>query len=325
MSVLIDLLYCLNDSFDSRILPASGRLKRHIIAAIISALLLCLPGHTLANKTKYFQCTANSVQLLTQPSVAQNASQSDFPELRIQQKPETTQLSYPLIAQDPHDPKAFTEGLLFHEGYLFESTGLLGRSELRKINFLTGKSIHSRPVPDMFFAEGLTVLNGELIQLSWKLGQAYVYQPENLNLIRQFSFPGEGWGITTLKEQLVISDGSSLLKFLDSSNLQLTHSLRVTDQGHDVNGLNELETVDGWLYANVWPSPCIVKINPENGQVQGWLNLSLLSPATDNDWHTAMNGIAYDPKSKHFFITGKYWPSLYEIKLSTAHLKQSPR
>ncbi|NOR69308.1 MAG: glutaminyl-peptide cyclotransferase, partial [Methylomarinum sp.] len=211
--------------------------------------------------------------------------------------------------------KAFTEGLLFHEGYLFESTGLLGRSELRKIDIASGKIIHSRSVADMFFAEGLTLLNGELIQLSWKLGQAYVYQLETLNLIRQFPYPGDGWGITTLKNQLVISDGTSIVKFLDSSNLQLTHQLRVTDQGIDINGLNELETVDGWLYANVWPSPCIVKINPENGQVQGWLNLSLLNHATDNDWHTAMNGIAYDPKSMHLFITGKYWPSLYEIKL----------
>ncbi len=281
------------------------KVKAYTYIIFNTLLLISFSGQVFATgimqQTISQQCNANTIALpLQSASVAQPAS---------------VKLSYQLVAKYPHDPKAFTEGLLFHAGYLFESIGLLGASELRKVDLYTGKVIRSRRPADIFFAEGLSLFNGELIQLSWKLGIAYVYQTDNLNLVRKFNYSGEGWGATTLGEQLIISNGSSQLQFFDPQNANPLKSLQVSDQGQKISGLNELELADGLLYANIWLSPCIVQIDPTNGRVLGWLNLSSLSPLADNGWETAMNGIAYDPEKKHFFITGKHWPDLYEIKI----------
>ncbi|WP_305910005.1 glutaminyl-peptide cyclotransferase [Methylomarinum sp. Ch1-1] len=223
---------------------------------------------------------------------------------------------YQLIAQYPHDPEAFTEGLVFHQGQLFESTGLLGASTIRKVDIESGQVINSLALPNRFFAEGLTALNNELIQLTWKMGRVFIYRPDTLQVVRTFDYPGEAWGLTSIDGSLVISNGSSELHFIDPESLRLIKTLKVNSKGQPIGGLNELEFVEGAIYAIVWPSPCIVKIDPADGEVLAWLNMSSLSPIVDPDWRTVLNGIAYDPVKRHFFVTGKHWPYLYAIKLS---------
>lgn len=251
--------------------------------------------------------TANAVDL-KQPDSRYDSSINETPYYR-----------YHVIARYPHDPEAFTEGLLFHANHLFESTGLLGKSTLRKVDINTGVIIKHHAVTNYFFAEGLTILDGKLVQMTWKRGRAFLYNPDTLQVIGTFNFPEEAWGLTTIDKLLVISNGSSKLLFYDPTLEKIVNTINVHDQDIDVQGLNELEYVNGRLYANVWPTPCIAEIAPDSGAVLGWLNLSALSPAPTTDWRTVMNGIAYEPNKKHFFITGKHWPYLYEIEKLAAN------
>lgn len=226
---------------------------------------------------------------------------------------------YRVIARYPHDSKAFTEGLLFHDNRLFESTGLLGKSTLREVDIATGAIIKQHDVSGYYFAEGLTNFKNKLVQLTWKRGRAFLYDFETLNINDTFDLPGETWGVTTIDKLLVISNGTSELIFYDPNSQKIVKTLNVHDQGRKIQGLNELEYADGRLYANVWPTPCIAEISPGTGAVQGWLNLSALLPAPTTNWKNVMNGIAYDSDKKRFFITGKHWPYLYEIEKLAAN------
>ncbi len=223
---------------------------------------------------------------------------------------------YKVINTYPHDPLAFTQGLIFKDGYLYESTGNYGHSSLRKVELKTGNILQNKRMENKIFAEGLTSFNQQLVQLSWKKGTAFIYSTDSFDLIKTFSYPGEGWGLTSFNNQLIMSDGSSVLRFLDPVTFKVISRLSVTLQGRPVKHLNELEMVKGKIFANVWRSDQIVIISPQTGQVIGVVNLAgLLKKYAAGARANVLNGIAYDTEGDRLFVTGKHWPKLFEIKL----------
>jgi len=223
---------------------------------------------------------------------------------------------YEVINTYPHDPTAFTQGLIFKDGYLYESTGNYGHSSLRKVELETGKVVKNKNIDDDIFAEGLTLYNQQLIQLSWKAGTAFIYDEDSFDLIKTFSYPGEGWGLTSYNKQLILSDGSSVLRFLDPVTFKEIRRLSVSRYSRPVEHLNELEMVKGNIFANAWLTDHLVIISPDSGQVVGVVDLTdLLKKYSPNTRANVLNGIAYDPVGDRLFVTGKYWPNLFEIKL----------
>ena len=233
--------------------------------------------------------------------------------------PNAPEYGYRVIASHPHDPEAFTQGLLFAADKLYESTGGYGTSSLRILDLASGRVLRERRLPDNRFGEGLALSGGQLHQLSWKAGIGYIHEASNLAPVGEFRYPGEGWGLAANGESLVMSDGSAELRFLDPASLTETRRIQVRDGDRPVSGLNELEYVEDALYANVWPTDRIAIINPVNGQVRGWLDLTGLLPLVFRTPRTdVLNGIAYDAASKRLFVTGKLWPRLFQIEV-TAH------
>jgi glutamine cyclotransferase len=228
---------------------------------------------------------------------------------------DTQVYSYRVVNVYPHDPEAFTQGLVYRDGFLYESTGLNGRSSLRKVRLETGEVIQQRQVDAQYFGEGLADWGGKLIQLTWRSNVGFVYDRASFNLERTFAYVGEGWGLTHDDTRLIMSDGSSSLRFLDPATLQETGRLTVTDRGRPVGGLNELEVVRGEIYANVWQTDRIARIAPASGHVTGWIDLSGLLPPSDQRGVDVLNGIAYDGEHDRLFVTGKLWPKLFEIAL----------
>ncbi len=223
---------------------------------------------------------------------------------------------YQVLARFPHRTSAFTEGLVFYKNNLYESTGLLGESRVVKLNLNTGKALVKSNITEIYFGEGLTVFKQQLVQISLKKGKVLFFRPDNLQLIKEMKFEHEAWGSTTIENRLVISDGSSNLLFINPEDFKINKILKVTLQDKKISGLNELEFAEGNIYANVWPSNCIVEINPSNGEITGWLDLSKLLPEEDLLPESAvLNGIAYHKQKHSFFITGKLWPFIYQIKL----------
>ena len=226
--------------------------------------------------------------------------------------------NYKTINAYPHDPQAFTQGLLFKDGFLYEGTGLNGRSSLRRTMLETGKVMKVHNLPQEFFGEGITVHGDKIIQLTWKTRIGFVYDKDSFKLLKTFSYPTEGWGITNDGKQLIMSDGTAYLYFLDPETFKETGRVEVLDGNTPVTRLNELEYVRGEVFANVWLTDRIVKIDPRTGKVKGWIDLEGLSPIKDGDKMKALNGIAYDAKDDRLFVTGKLWPKLYEIKVVPA-------
>jgi len=223
---------------------------------------------------------------------------------------------YDIIKRIPHDQTAFTQGLVFYQGKLFESTGLRGESSVRRIDPETGAVEQSERLPGLLFGEGLTVWKHRLLQLTWTSGTGLIHRPGDLSEAGRFRYGGDGWGAAILDDQLIISDGSSRLRFIDPNNYSPVSSLKVTDQGHAVDGLNELETADGLIFANIYPGDCIAGIDPVSGKVVSWINLAGLMPLSLRPRAEAVtNGIAYNPQNGHWFVTGKLWPYIYEIKI----------
>ena len=225
---------------------------------------------------------------------------------------------YSVVRSYPHDPQAFTQGLEFVDGVLYESTGQHGASGIRRVKLETGEVLQVQPLDRAHFGEGITVWRDRIVQLTWQSGIGFVYDRETLRLQRTFKYAGEGWGLTHDGRRLIMSDGSATgtLRFLDPETLRVTGILRVHDNGRPVAGLNELEFVRGEIYANVWQTERIAVISPASGKVTAWIDLrGLLSPreAAGVD---VMNGIAYDAKGDRLFVTGKYWPRLFEIKIN---------
>ena len=218
---------------------------------------------------------------------------------------------YRVIERHPHDARAFTQGLVYANGFLYESTGRHGASTLRKVRPETGEIIRQRALPDRYFAEGLTSRNGRLVQLTWRSNTGFVYDRASLRRLHTFSYPDEGWGLTDDGDHLIMSDGSDTLRFLDPDTFEEHRRVRVMDGGESVNGLNELEYVGNAIYANVRHTNRIVMIAPDSGRVVGWIDLTGLLRSDQEK----LNGIAYDEDNDRLFVTGKLWPNLFEIEL----------
>jgi glutaminyl-peptide cyclotransferase len=215
----------------------------------------------------------------------------------------------------PHDREAFTQGLIYRDGFLYESTGLNGRSSLRKVDLETGKVLQRRDVDPKYFAEGLTDWDGRLVQLTWQTNIGFVYDLAKFDQQRTFMYSGEGWGITHDDTRLIMSDGTARLRFLDPNTLAETGGVDVTDGGRPVERLNELELVNGEVYANVWQTERIAIIAPDSGHVTAWLDLTGLHQAPGRQNDDVMNGIAYDAAGDRLFVTGKLWPQLFQIRV----------
>jgi glutamine cyclotransferase len=230
--------------------------------------------------------------------------------------PAPAEIDYSIVATYPHDPGAFTQGLVYAGGALYESTGLHGRSSVRRVDLKSGTPLTIRPVPGQFFAEGLTAFGDRLIQLTWRSGTGFVYARGDLRLLGEFRYATDGWGLTQDGSHLIMSDGSATLYFLDPDRFTEVRRIQVRDHRGPVRYLNELEFVGGDIYANVWRSPRILRIDPDSGWVTGSIDLSPLvarmsrEPSTD-----VLNGIAYIPGSGRLLVTGKQWPALYAIEL----------
>ncbi len=220
-----------------------------------------------------------------------------------------------IIAAIPHDSLAFTQGLIYHEGFLYESTGLYGRSSLRKVDAQTGEVLQSIPLGGQYFGEGLALKSGRLVQLTWLEKTAFIYSFPEMALLDTFTYNGQGWGLAADSARFIMSDGSENLYFRDD-NFRLAGTVKVTRDGQPILSLNELEYANGYIYANIWYSNFILQINPQNGQVNRVIDCSELaaieSPA---DPRAVLNGIAYRPDRKTFYCTGKLWRNLFEIRL----------
>ncbi|MES2438893.1 MAG: glutaminyl-peptide cyclotransferase [Verrucomicrobiota bacterium] len=232
------------------------------------------------------------------------------------QKAQPDALSYQIVAIREHDGGAYTQGLQLANGRLFESTGQYGESTVRELDPATGKVLRKRPLAKTVFGEGLTVLGNELWVLTWKENTAYVLEPNTFKPIRTHPYKGEGWGLTNDGRQLIMSDGGSDLKFLSPKDFTVTKTLEVKDGNSPVRMLNELEWIDGQIFANIYLTDKIARISPESGQVTGWLDLrGLRNQLVKPGRAEVLNGIAHDPKTGHLLVTGKYWPQMFEIKL----------
>jgi glutamine cyclotransferase len=216
----------------------------------------------------------------------------------------------------PHDSAAFTQGLFFRDGKLFESTGREGESTIREVALETGQVVRSASLPPEQFGEGSTDWGDQIVSLTWQDGIGYRWRRSDFAPLGTFSYKGEGWGLTNDGKSLIMSDGTAELRFLDPATFAEQRRIRVTADGTDVKELNELEYVDGEILANVWRQSLIARIDPETGKVKGWIGLGAIVGAMKlADPDAVLNGIAYDQQSKKLYVTGKLWPSLYEIKL----------
>lgn len=219
------------------------------------------------------------------------------------------------IGQFPHDREAFTQGLAFHEGRLIEGTGQYGTSELREVELATGKVLRSRPIDKELFGEGIAIHDGRIYQLTWKERVALVYDAREFQPLGHYRYSGEGWGLTSDGTHLIQSDGSATLRFIDPKTFETVRRITVHGLRGNVEKLNELEYVNGEILANIWYNDRIVRIDPSDGRVLGWLDAGQLYPRLRRNREHVLNGIAWDPQAKRLFVTGKNWPTLFEVKL----------
>jgi len=248
----------------------------------------------------------------------EDANTSGTPSIAV-----PTLISYQLMNEYPHDTAAFTEGLEFDNGYLYESTGEYSTSDLRKTDVKTGKVVLSRKLNNNFFGEGLTILNDKIYQITYREHKGFVYNKTNFKLERTFTIDAnEGWGLTNDGKYLIYDDGSNMLHYLDPNSFKEVKTLAVTDEHGPVQNINELEFIKGFIYANIWKADQIIKIDPATGKVVARADLgdlrqktSIPQPGNSRTSPEVMNGIAYDATSNKIFITGKYWPKVFEIKL----------
>lgn len=232
-------------------------------------------------------------------------------------------LSYNIVEQYPHDTKAFTEGLEYIDGVLYESVGQYGRSDIRKVDPTTGKILQQAKMDNRYFGEGLTVMNGKIYQLTYREGKGFVYELATMKQLSSFSFPAqEGWGMTNNGTHLIFSDGSNKIYFMEPATQKVVKTLSVSDEQGPVNRINELELINGYIYANQWQADLILKIDTTTGRIAARADLSTIRmqggiPANMNDENApeTMNGIAYDAKGNRIFVTGKNWPKMFVVKL----------
>jgi len=214
----------------------------------------------------------------------------------------------------PHDANAYTQGLVFEDGFLYEGTGKYGQSQLRKVELESGRVLQAQSLPRNLFGEGITILDDRIYQLTWREGTAIVYDKDSLRELQRFRYDGEGWGLTHDGTHLIMSDGTATLRFVDPKTFRVVKQLLVRSQGRRVDKLNELEFIGGEIFANIWYKDYVARISPGSGEVTGWIDMRQLWPVR-RDREAVLNGIAYDAKDDRLFVTGKNWPKLYEIRL----------
>ena len=226
---------------------------------------------------------------------------------------------YRVVHTYPHDRQAFTEGLFYRDGYLYESTGMIGASSIRKVDLATGHVLQQRDLPPPDYGEGIVAWRDKLVELTWQSHKGYTYELDSFRPTGSFRYPGEGWALTADSRHLYMSDGTPVLRVLDPETLDQVSSIMVTADGRPVHNLNELEWVKGQIYANVWLTSRIARIDPASGNVVGWIDLAGLGPKPDDmidPTNDVLNGIAYDAGGDRLFVTGKQWPKVYEIRLT---------
>jgi glutamine cyclotransferase len=249
---------------------------------------------------------------VSHPLVAQTASK--------RRAPRTPEYTFKIVHAFPHDSAAFTQGLAYRGGFLYEGTGLKGASSLRKVRLETGEVLKRIDLAPDLFGEGITFYQDKIIQLTWLSQVGFVYDANDFRLLRRFSYKGEGWGLATdgapHSNELFMSDGSSEIRILDAAALAEKRRFTVRDGDKPIDQLNELEYVEGEIFANVWQTDRIARISPQTGKVLGWIDLTgLLSPMYRRDAGALLNGIAYDATHKRLFVTGKLWPTVFEIRI----------
>lgn len=222
------------------------------------------------------------------------------------------------IAAYPHDPRAFTQGLAFDRGQMYEGTGQYGFSSIRRVEPTTGIVKQISMLNRAYFGEGITILDGKLYQLTWQSHVGAVYDPDTFKVLQTFSYEGEGWGLANDGEQLILSDGTATLRFLDPQSFEVLRRVEVLDGEQPIERLNELEYVRGEIWANIWYEDRIARISPETGHVLGWIDVSGLYPPSRRGKEEVANGIAYDPESQKLFLTGKDWPQLFQVEIVDA-------
>jgi glutaminyl-peptide cyclotransferase len=234
---------------------------------------------------------------------------------------------YTVVHAWPHDPSAYTEGLFYLDGYLYEGTGTISASSVRKVDLHSGKVLQQTPTPWPDYGEGIVAWKDRLIELTWQNHEGFVFDLSTLTPRAKFAYSGEGWSLTTDGTHLLMSDGTPTLRVLDPGTLQQVGHIDVTADGQPVANLNELEWIGGEIYANVWLTDRIARIDPASGKVVGWIDLAGLGPSPDalpDPTNDVLNGIAYDAAHQRLFVTGKCWPRVYEIRLAGPHHGQSP-
>ena len=222
--------------------------------------------------------------------------------------------TYNVVNVYPHNETASTQGLIFEDNIIYESTGRYGQSTLRRVELETGNIIQLHALPDQFFGEGITIFDDKIIQLTWQSEKGFVYDKNSFDLLQEFTYPTEGWGITHDGSRLIMSDGTATLYFLDPETFQKIGQVEVYDE-EPVARLNELEYIDGKVYANIWKEEKIAIINPQTGRVTGWIDLKGINETENQDSSNVLNGIAYDAEEDRLFVTGKRWSQLFEISL----------
>lgn len=245
-----------------------------------------------------------------------NNSKTDVPKQPHTNEQQKTllQLIPKIINKYPHDKNAYTQGLVYHNGYLYESTGLYGKSTLRKVEITTGKVLQSLSLSPIYFGEGIAILDDKIYQLTWENKKAFVYDLKSFKLLKEFTYPTEGWGITTNGKELIVSDGSNFLTYYDADKFSISNSIMIRQGNKSLYNINEMEYFDGLIYANVYLTDNIVIINPNNGDIVGWIDISLLRQNLDDSQNSEVsNGIAYNPNTKTFYLTGKNWSNLFEV------------
>ena len=278
-----------------------------VLCAICIQLTGCdrNPPSPASNPTLTNAPVSASPPVTNEPAPATNAATAAIPLY-----------TYEVVNVLPHDPGAFTQGLVFLDGALLESTGLNGQSTLRKVDLKTGRVLKRVEVPAEYFAEGLAVLGHRLFQLTWQNHKGFVYDLESFQLEKEFAYEGEGWGLTTDGHWLILSDGTDQIRFLDPVTFEVKRTIRVQARGRPVDRLNELEYIKGEIFANVWGADYVVRIDPSTGSVVGVIDFTGLLAAEDRSVDTdVLNGIAYDAATDRLFVTGKRWPKLFEVRL----------
>ncbi len=286
---------------------------------VLSACQAAPPTAASPSPAATAQATSTAPPRTTVTPMAPPPAPSATPAPTINPARDVVTYTYRIVNAFPHDPQAFTQGLIAEGNTLYESTGLIGRSSLREVDLVTGNVKRQQPVDPLFFAEGLTRIGDRLYQLTWQNHVGYIYDRATFALLRTWQYPGEGWGLAYDGKHLVMSDGTPVIRFLDPESLAPAREVSVTYFGQPQAMLNELEMIDGVLYANIWQTDRIVQIDPRSGRIMGVIDLTgLLGPEDRAGQVDVLNGIAYDNAGKRLFVTGKLWPKVFEIELRPA-------